>query len=191
MTGLRESLISVEATLAHLERKVVQLLRPGLSQGEIESRLAVRHFPSIEEVVDLYEWRDGTDATTGLALDDLHLVPGFYLLSLHDALANFDTFTKSPRWNTSWLPVLANGGGDFLALDTSGSAGATPVHHLRIEESKHPIEYNSLADMFATFVAAYEQGIFYVDSHGYLEMDDNAYASLAAALNPTVPWWVE
>jgi len=191
LMGLRESLISIEVILAHLERKVVQLLRPGRSRGEIESRLAARHLSTIEELLALYEWRDGTDATTGATLDDLHLVPGFYLLSLDDALANHDAFVKKPRWNASWVPILANGGGDFLAVDMSGNPETTPVHHFRIDENEHPIEYKSLANMFATFVAAYEQGVFHVDSHGYLEMDDSAYASLAAALNPGIRWWVE
>lgn len=160
-------------------------------RGEIESRLAARGLPTAEGLLVLYGWRDGTDATTGLALDDLHVVPGFYLHSLDDALANYDAFSKNPRWNAAWLPVLANGGGDFLAPDVSRGGGGAPVRHFRIEESEHPIEYRSLADMVATFAAAYERGVFYVDSQGHLEVDDNAYAALAAELNPTVPWWTE
>lgn len=191
MKDLRDPLGSIEATVGRLGRKVIQLLRPGLRRGEIESLLEERGFPQTQELVALYEWRDGTDTTTGLMLDDLQLVPGFYLLSLEDALTNYDAFTKSQRWNAYWLPILANGGGDFLTLDTSDRAGTGLIRHFRIEESEHPIEYGSLADMLATFAAAYERGVFFVDGEGYLETDDNAYAALAAELNPHVSWWAE
>jgi hypothetical protein len=186
-----DCLDAIEAILARLSRNVVQLLRPGLPGKHIESQLAARRLPVDPDLRTLYEWRNGTDATTGLALDDLHLVPGFYLLSIDDALANYDEFIKSARWNSSWLPVLANGGGDFLALDLSNGGAKAPVRHFRIEQDDHPIEYESLAEMVATFTAAYERGVFYVDGQGFLEMDDDAYATLAATLNPKVPWWNE
>lgn len=43
--------------------------------------------------------------------------------------------------------------------------------------------------MLRTLAASFDDGIFFVDGHGYLEMDDNAFAALAARMNPTVPWW--
>ena len=188
MTELRTSLGAVEATLQRLRPNLP--LQPGLSSHEIEAQLAAHRLPAYPDLVSLYEWRNGTDTSTGLVLDELQLVPGFYLLSLNDALVDYDAFIKSQRWNASWLPVLANGGGDFLVVDLSKGRAAA-IRHFRIEQSEHPIEYNSLRDMIATFAAAYERGVFHVDSHGYLEMDDEAYALLAAGLNPKVPWWSE
>jgi hypothetical protein len=191
MTGLLNHLNAIEASLAGLGRAVVQLLRPGLVARDVESRVAERQLPMSADLRTLYEWRNGTNTGVGLALDDLHFVPGFYLLSLDDALANYDAFAVSPRWDPSWVPVLANGGGDFLVLDLSKGGTGASVRHFRIEQSDHPIEYESLAEMFATFEQAFVQGVFYVDSAGYFEMDDTAYAALAASLNPRVAWWKE
>lgn len=189
MTGLLNDLTAIETSLAGLGRKVVQMLRPGLSAKTIALRLAERQLFVDAQLQTLYGWRNGTDAGTGVTLDELHLVPGFYLLSLEDALANYDAFAGDQRWDPAWLPVLANGGGDFLVLDLSGAGSLAPVRHFRIEQSDHPIEYGSAEEMFATFERAFDQGIFYVDSNGYLEMDDEAYAVLAASLNPAVAWW--
>lgn len=40
-------------------------------------------------------------------------------------------------------------------------------------------------------MAGFERTLFFVDGDGYLEMDDLAFAVVAAELNPHVPWWVE
>lgn len=191
MTGLLDDLNAIEAGLTGLGRGVVQLLLPGLAGKVIESRMAERQLPVSPDLRTLYGWRNGSNAGTGVALNDLHLVPGFYLLSLDDALANYDAFADDPRWDPSWLPVLANGGGDFLVLDHSRGGANSPVRHFRIEQSDHPIEYESLAEMVATFKRAFDQRVFYVHADGYLEMDDTAYAVLAASLNPNIAWWNE
>jgi hypothetical protein len=179
----------LEKTLARLDRKIVELLQPGLAQGAIEAELSLRHLPLLQEHATLYGWRNGTDATTGAVLGDLWLVPGFYLLSLGDALANYDALTVSDRWDAAWFPILADGGGDFLALQLpSDNASGGYVCRFRNEYEEHPVEHRSLSDMFATFLAAYDRGIF-VDVDGRLEMDSGAYALLAAGMNPDVDYW--
>jgi hypothetical protein len=45
--------------------------------------------------------------------------------------------------------------------------------------------------MFATIAAAYRTGVFFVDSDGYLEEDDERFRQLAAQLNPHIPWWTD
>jgi hypothetical protein len=42
--------------------------------------------------------------------------------------------------------------------------------------------------MLTKIAAGFGRGAFFVDDHGYLEMDDPALGSLAAELNPRVPW---
>jgi hypothetical protein len=141
------------------------------------------------ELVALYGWRDGT-STAGVILDDIHLFPGFYLLSAEDAVTNYQAFLTESRWRTGWLPIFANGGGDFYILDLS-SPVVRRVRHFRIEEPEHPIEFNSLNSFLTTLAYAFDRGITYLDPSGYLEMDDLAFGELAAELNPDVGWWRE
>ncbi|BBE22195.1 hypothetical protein MN0502_10780 [Arthrobacter sp. MN05-02] len=42
--------------------------------------------------------------------------PGSYLLSLEEALSDYDTFKNDARWSPSYFPVFADGGGDFYVL---------------------------------------------------------------------------
>lgn len=188
MSTLDDAISQIEKHLADLDRNVlIAKLRPGLQAVEIAARLQQAGLPNSRGVESLYSWRDGTQ-TTGVTLDDIHLFPGFYLLSLHDAILNYLTFVDDPRWRPGWLPVFANGGGDFYIVDLSGEL-FDPVRHFRIEEPDQPVEFQTLQDMLVTLAAAYVRGVFFMDGDGYLEMDDPAFEAIAAALNPNVAWW--
>jgi hypothetical protein len=76
-----------------------------------------------------------------------------------------------------------------MSPTSGGMAGV--VRHFRIEETEHPIEFLTIGDMLTTIAAGYERGVFCVDVDGYLEIEDLAFGSLAAELNPQVPWWAD
>jgi cell wall assembly regulator SMI1 len=136
----------------------------------------------------LYSWRDGTDTEGIRKLGDISLFPGYYFLSLADAIANYRAFLPDRRWMPAWLPIFANGGGDFYVSDLS-AAGI--VRHFRIEESEHPVEFLTVSDMLRTIATGFERKLFFVDDEGYLEMDYTAFGSMAAELNPSIPWWAD
>lgn len=187
---LSSPLASIEAAVQRLDRSVLlRSLQSGLPASTVQGVFGGVGLVAPPALVALYGWRDGT-ATAGAILDDIHLFPGFYLLSAEDAVANYQAFVTDSRWRTGWLPIFANGGGDFYVLDLSSPA-ASPVRHFRIEESEHPIEFSSLGAMLVTLAQAFERGVFFVDSDGYLEMNDLTFGSVAAEMNPAVEWWAE
>jgi hypothetical protein len=185
------ALEAITAGLHHLGRTTTAgLLRPGLPPGETRAVLRGVGLVPSEELVQLYAWHDGTNAPAGTLLDDMHLLPGFYLSSLEEARTNYEAFRGDRRWDTEWLPVLANGGGDFLAVTCSARPDLRgQIIHFRIEESEHPVEYLSVGRMLETVAAAYREGVYFVDADGYLEMDDSVFDDLASRLNPDVAWW--
>lgn len=188
MSEVHDELDEIERWLRSLARfALLGVLRPGLSRSEIQARLVEACLEGNDELNELYGWRNGTD-TVGAVLDELHLFPGFYLLSLDDAVANYAAFAADSRWDRWWLPVFANGGGDFYVVDLCPGVGGQ-VRHYRIDEQEHPMEFSSLSRMIGTLAAAYRRGVFFVDATGYLEMDDASFADLAAELSPDVAWW--
>jgi hypothetical protein len=189
MTDLSLPLATIEMALQRLNRRVLlEALQEGLLAEAVRSSLAAVGLTSSPELEVLYGWKNGTSTAGVAAVDDIHLFPGFYLLSLEDAVANYQAFATDSRWTAGWLPLFANGGGDFYVLDLSSSVGS-PVRHFRIEESEHPIEFGSLQALLATLATAFDRRIFFVDPSGYLEMDDLVFGGLAAELNPDVAWW--
>lgn len=182
-------LMSIEMVLHRLGREaLLRALQPGLPAEVTRALLEAAGLSSSKELDLLYGWRNGTSAETNASLDDVHIFPGFYLLSIEEAIANYHSFVADSRWTRGWLPIFGNGGGDFYVCDMS-SPPAHPVRHFRIEEAEHPVEFGSLEAMMKTLAEAFQRGVFFVDSNSYLEMDDLAFGELAAELNPEIDWW--
>ncbi|GAA3520779.1 SMI1/KNR4 family protein [Aeromicrobium panaciterrae] len=182
------SLFVIETALEGLGRIALeQSLLPGMAATAVRTSLGDVNLRAPAELVTLYGWRNGT-STTDVALDDIQMFPGFYMLSLEDAIANYRAFVNDSRWEPDWLPIFANGGGDFYLVDLAAPSG-TAMRHFRIDETRHPIEFHSVTSFLKSLAEAFERGIFFVDSSGYLEMDDLVFAALAAEENPDVDWW--
>ncbi|TMD71674.1 MAG: SMI1/KNR4 family protein [Chloroflexi bacterium] len=190
-TLVADSFRSIDDGLMRLRRNTtLRLLRRGVDRHHCETALNRMKLLVPAGLAGTYQWHDGTDTSTGVTLDDLHLFPGFYFLSLDDAIKNYEAFRQDSRWNPAWLPLFANGGGDFYAVVCrERDVDWGRVVHFRIDEANHPVEFSSLSTFLATIAAGYDSSLFFVDSRGYLEMDDMAWVALAARLNPDVAYW--
>lgn len=186
---LSSSLGQVESALHRLNRQVLlRSLRAGMPSRELRTALRSVGLAATADLEILYSWHDGTATENVGAIGDICLFPGFYQLSIEDSLSNYREFVSDDRWQVGWLPVFADGGGDFYVQDLAYPA-MPPVRRFRLEESEHPVEYTSLSAMLTTLAAAFERRAFYLDSRGYLEEDAEFFARIAAELNPEVEWW--
>jgi cell wall assembly regulator SMI1 len=188
--SLLSNLDDIFRALVELGRPVVSLLQPGRSRMEIAEAFSKAGLNLPEELVHLYGWRDGTSIPEATILDDIHFFPGFYLLSLDHALAQYLALRGDIRWNSSWFPLFGNGGGDFYAINlpVDGDDRGVIVGFM-LSESTQPIEYESLQSMVATLAESYREGAFFVTSEGWLEMDSAHHGKIAQKNNPHVPLW--
>lgn len=191
MSNLILDLNQIEHSLERLRRlTLLGKLSSGLPPSQIREILGGLGLPNNSQLETLFGWRNGTDTRAVSSLDDIHMFPGFYMLSIEDASANYRSFRGDPRWTPGWLPIFANGGGDFYVIDVAGQK-AGEMRHFRIDEDDHPVEFESVEAMAATLAAAFDRDIFFVDSNGYLEMNDMAFAAVAAELNPLIAYWTD
>jgi len=164
-------------------RRAAHVINRGISRGEIERLIGsgrILSFPA--ELFRLYGWRNGTRVEAGDQLDGLHFFPGYYFLSFEDALASYLLFENDSRWDCSWFPIFANGGGDYYALDIRTGK----VIGFLLGESDQLPEFDSITAMIRTLAECYEKGIFFLDSSGYLEVNDQRQIEIARKLNPGI-----
>lgn len=83
----------------------LQLLNPGVNSDLVRNGLASRALPTSAELEALYGWHNGTNAGPGVLLGSMWLLPGFYLLSLDEAISDYDTFKSDARWNLRHFPA--------------------------------------------------------------------------------------
>src|SRR5262245_20942895 len=190
MPDMIANLDRIVAHLRRLERRAPDLLQPPLSLKEIQSTESKLPFSLTEELATIYQWRNGTKAESGELLEFLYFFPGFYFLSLEEAVRNYEETEDAPQWKKGWFPLFANGAGDFYVVPCKKKkTSASEIIGFLHGEPEQTAEYESLDAMIQTIEACFRQGAFFVDDDDTMEIDDDKHQEIAHRYNPTIPEW--
>lgn len=185
---LTRALTEVERGLVGIGHdKLLHLLRPGLTPVEIDALMATAGLTPTDEIRAVYAWRDGTSGE-GAVLGEMYLLYSFYLSSLEDALASHHTFTAETDWNPSWLPILADDGGDFLIAHLDPGENGR-IYGYSSESQRVEPAFASLTALFETIAAGFTRGVWRLVD-GQLDADVHEFYSLTIELNPGMSYWV-
>ena len=170
--------------LKELDRPAVNLLRPGLPSASIRSSACGLDIVFPTCIIDLYQWRDGTEEGKA-SFGDMGIFPGFFLLSLAKAIeTRNDLLRISHPWRSCWLPFLSNGAGGFYGINCHSAptedgeiceyiTGDTEVHIL----------FSSLGVMLRSIIVCFDRKIFYISEDGGFEADDLRFEEVANECN--------
>ena len=168
---LVDRLDDLEERLRDLGRPVVDLLLPGAAASDLDGA-GIQ--PS--DVRDWFGWRNGVAERPGQTQGDVSLIPGYWPVSLAEALRMKLSYEGDPVLGESWIPILASGGGDIYAAVWKG--GSVPsVAGVLLGESTE-IEFPTIETMLDLFIACYDQGAYFVGANGYLEADPTRYEEI-------------
>lgn len=180
----------IVAHLRRLGRRAPDLLQDPLSREDIQSWESKLPFSLTRELGTMYQWRNGTKAEEGDLLESLYFFPGFYFLSIEEAVQTYQEREGSPQWRKGWFPLFANGGGDFYNVRcTRRKIGSSEVIGFLHGEPEQSTEYESVAAMMQTLEACYAEGAFFIDVDDTLEIDDDKHRMIANRFNPTILEW--
>jgi len=188
---MQQALASIEASLQNLHRTtLLQMLAPGVPASVTCAKLASIGLESSTEIEVLYQWHNGTLYDSTLTLADYWMFPFFYFSSLDDVATEYEALNVLDRWERGWLPIIADGGGDYLVVNVQAGVDDRGVYHFRNDFTECPCEYESLTDLFVTVAAAFQHGIFYVtDGQPEIQINFPRFYELGASLNPGISWW--
>lgn len=190
MADMISDLDRIVEHLRRLGRRTPGLLLDGLSGPDLESWEAAFPFAFTRELDRIYQWRNGTKAEEGDLLEALHFFPGFYFLSIEEAVQTYRERERSPQWRKAWFPLFADGGGDFYVVPCLGEkTDASEIIGFIHGEPEQIVEYESLSAMIATFESCFAEGAFFVDDDDTMEIDDDKHRDIAHRFNPEVPEW--
>jgi len=187
---LFDSLDAIVAHLRDLGRRVPDLLQAGLAEQEVRRWQAGLPFAFTRELAAIYQWRNGTRALPGDILDELNFFPGYYFMSIDEAVRTFRERESAPQWRKGWFPLFADGAGDFYIVPCSKrTIDSSPVIGFLHGEPLQVPEYESITAMTRTLEAAFSEGAFYLDADDTLEINDERYQLIANRFNPGIPEW--
>ena len=168
-------------------------LLPGTTDQELsafERRQTVQLPPATR---DFFRWRNG---------EDMHRIQGRFqnnwsLMPLEEVEATCDTmrklleageFDRNNWWSPGWIPFLANGGGDHLCVDLTGSFNGRPGQVLEFfhDYESRTITFPSFEKWLEFFVTTLEQGLWSERSSCF-EMEGSAFKKSMNALCPGYP----
>lgn len=175
--------------LLNNDRKVISFLEEGMQEKKIKSLLDSEELACPNEILELYKICGGTTIKEGMVLDYMHFFPGFYLLQFEMALRLHKNFKDDARWNKNWLPIFANGGGDFFVVDCSKKFAESKVIGFMLGYTDHEVEYLSVVKMLETIATCYKKGAYYLTEDLHLEINGKEEAFIANNINPNLSRW--
>jgi len=109
-------------------------------------------------------------------------------MSFEEILEVYGAISKDKRWDKYWLPIFANGGGDFYAVicDRSSPNFGQIVGFI-LGEPEQIVEFSSISTMFSTLERAFTDGAFFFADRK-LKAD---YAKMRAIAREIQPGFVE
>lgn len=123
----------------------------------------------------------------------MDFIPGYRLIHISDLmmekknldsiLANRDLF-----YNKITLPVLANYSSDFICY-CMNMKGEEKIYSLMHDNSDFDLIYDSPTKFFETVCEFYKQGVYFVDTDGYLGYDFNKESIVGSTINPGITYW--
>lgn len=187
-THLRALIDRIFDHLRQCGSAVADRRRAGLSAEYIQAAIQKFGLQVPNDLLGLYTYCDGTSTSEGDVLGDIQFFPGFYWMDLEDALDSYEAVSKSEEWNRAWVPIFANGGGDFYAVvcdDTSPYFGE--IVGFVLGEPGQIVEFKNVVSMLRTVDRSFSKGAFFT-SEGRLKAD---YPKMRAIARETQPGFLE
>ncbi|MFN0204294.1 MAG: SMI1/KNR4 family protein [Bacteroidia bacterium] len=179
-------------TQEEIKHPGAQMLNQGLKEGHIREVAAMYDVHFSEEVVALYQWRNGLNSRypsgSMLKMGDVCFFPGYVFLSIEDAINAYNRSKLQQDWNKDWFPLFWNSAGCMFVMDC-GEENRGQMIEFGGPYFDSEVVYASLSDMLKTIAKSYEVGGFYFDEEFGLACDDQIFCALAKDLNPDVLYW--
>jgi hypothetical protein len=176
---------AILALNTNLGRALGDRLADGLPREAIVESAGQEGLELPDEIVDLFAWRNGTKP--GYEMGSLWLLPGYYLLSLEEALENRAELREFR--SDSWLPLLSDGGPGVLAVQCRGPGWGRVLHDDPKDDERGSVVFPSVEAMLWAIEEALASGAFFVDDQGHLDQDDVRWLPIAVRCSGAAPFW--
>ena len=144
---LRQALTVLDDYLKQTDAKMFHAMSPGAGEAEL-AKLSKSVFNGGAVPPGLREWFSWHNGQTGGP--ELLIDRTFTLLSVDEAIGEWEGMRAvSERWDRDWLPIMSNGGGDFLSFDIESSGIAVYWHDDDADSPRHggAIGFTDLAEL--------------------------------------------
>ncbi len=194
--SMEKTLEKLFAIFTEYNRPVVHLFQDGIDLTYKFKEKKLKYIPS-RELLDLYNWKNGTKLLEGYSYNDMDFFPGFYFLSLESSLKAAQStnkgitflkpFIKNRKiWKPSFFPIFSNLDNSYLIIDLDNQS--SPVYFFSEEiiqdQNSLPMYYSSISNLISTILKCYQDKIYNIAESGIVISNITKEAEVTHALNP-------
>ncbi|MBT1685623.1 hypothetical protein [Dawidia soli] len=185
---IRRKLMELENELAIARSPVLAYFLNGLQREYIISLFQQNSLSPPDELVDLYEWKNGVQfegVPTGL----LHFgVPGVFF-PLEDSLKIFHA--SEVTRSSTYFPVFSDDSFLIQLNNRSPDYGKIFIYSPALQIFEPEACFDSLESMIDTFIVCFRKGAFFYNNDSFFEQDYDKSFDVAKAVNPGSTYWSE
>lgn len=164
---------------------------PGGDETQVRRSLAEVGF-EYPELVAFYVWRNGVNDSLKLPKGKICIFPGYYMLSLDEALNWYRKKHESGPFNSNYFLLFCADGYDFYHFSREEKSFEIIGMLEEIKGSRKFFiapEFSSFEKMLRTFIDAVKEGGIVINRKGYLDYRDEEFSAVARRHNPNLAYY--
>lgn len=195
-TSLESLFRKFEGVLEEKAPQIKDSFATGLKEEFIKKMLLSEKIDA-PELVKLYSWNNGLIEGLNYYIVKYNICSFGKIIPFNSALSLFmaNKMGTKPMWKKTLFPIISTNAGEYLLYDTdkkSKTHGMILLYSAELLVTSPETAYDSLSNLFETFIRCYEQNIYSYDSDANeLKIDFEAEHKLSAKLNPKSNYWKE
>jgi hypothetical protein len=168
---------------------ICHLLQEGKVGIEITEKLASVRVRELQDVVELYKWKNGVSDSIE-SINEAELFPEGIMLSLETAIETYIIYTNRGLWKSDLFPLFTNGGGDYLLVNTIGEENHIYMYAPSVLLSEEPVRaYESLEKLFMTVAKCFDEEAYFFTEDKLMDLDFDLKYKISSELNPSCEFW--
>jgi len=155
-------------------------LQDGISQVEIEERIAPFNLSFPPEVFELFKWKNGIKESSDETIVDSLLFPWGIMESMDRLVDVYKSFTSEGYFSKEYFPLFTSGGGDYILVNCNKDDDFYRYvywHSLALYGTELDARYDSLSTLLQCVLECFEAGAYYFEG-GALEIKEDLADSI-------------
>ncbi|HNP21284.1 MAG TPA: hypothetical protein PKM63_00390 [Panacibacter sp.] len=147
---------------------LLRLFNEGISKQQIAKEMLSISLDLPDEIIQLYEWRNGTNLSRSSIPNETWLFPLGAFCTLESSIDRYRHFVgNDDYWRTDMHLLFEDSGGEKFLIDCNKDSGTyRMIYKYSIVSVDYDVlitAYDSIETLLATVISCFKKGIYYYD----------------------------
>lgn len=185
---MKEVLLEFENLLVEQNAPILKYFNRGMAKNETVNHLKKINLEPNEELLQLYEWKNGIQFRN-LPTGKINLGVNGCFLPIESSIMNYRSDVENKLYKNFYFPVFSNDCYLINLKESTKKYGRIYIYSPSLLINKPEVCFDDLTTMFTVFLEGFKQQALFYDSEGFLECDYSVFGMIANNLNFSTKYW--